>query len=177
MCRYHWPSPTLVQAGPPNMECQLLGGSAPSGPRPSAKWKRARAALSGSAARASRNHGCSLEQWSKDEFLATLSHELRTPMTAVVGWSRMLKMGLGEEESKEAIDAIEKSASVQTQLIDDILDMSRIMSGRLRIDAHPVDFRVINIIVIRLVTTIRHVFIHIISNWIFTYTGMTKTGH
>ncbi|WP_372588290.1 sensor histidine kinase [Acidovorax sp. BLS4] len=118
-----------------------------------------------------------MEQWSKDEFLATLSHELRTPMTAVVGWSRMLKMGLGEEESKEAIDAIEKSASVQTQLIDDILDMSRIMSGRLRIDAHPVDFRVINIIVIRLVTTIRHVFIHIISNWIFTYTGMTKTGH
>ena len=77
----------------------------------------------------------------KDEFLATLSHELRTPMTAVLGWARMLKMGLTPEEGVEAIDAIEKSASVQMQLIEDILDMSRIMAGKLRIETSPVDLR------------------------------------
>jgi signal transduction histidine kinase len=77
----------------------------------------------------------------KDEFLATLSHELRTPMTAVLGWSRMLKMGLTPEESVDAVDAIEKSASVQMQLIEDILDMSRIMAGKLRIETAPLDLR------------------------------------
>jgi signal transduction histidine kinase len=77
----------------------------------------------------------------KDEFLATLSHELRTPMTAVLGWARMLKMGLTPEESVDAVDAIEKSASVQMQLIEDILDMSRIMAGKLRIETSPVDMR------------------------------------
>ncbi|HYK01679.1 MAG TPA: GAF domain-containing protein [Thermoanaerobaculia bacterium] len=75
----------------------------------------------------------------KDDFLATLSHELRTPMTAVLGWSRMLKMGLDASETGEAIDAIERSASVQMQLIEDILDMSRIMAGKMRIEAVPVD--------------------------------------
>ncbi|HVG25561.1 MAG TPA: GAF domain-containing protein, partial [Thermoanaerobaculia bacterium] len=77
----------------------------------------------------------------KDEFLATLSHELRTPMTAVVGWARMLKMGLTPDESADAVDAIEKSASVQMQLIEDILDMSRIMAGKLRIQSATVDMR------------------------------------
>jgi PAS domain S-box-containing protein len=75
----------------------------------------------------------------KDEFLATLSHELRTPMTAVLGWSRMLKMGLSPEETEEAIDAIERSASIQMQLIEDMLDMSRIMAGKMRIETGPVD--------------------------------------
>jgi PAS domain S-box-containing protein len=75
----------------------------------------------------------------KDEFLATLSHELRTPMTAVLGWSRMLKMGLNAEETLEAIEAIERGASVQMQLIEDILDMSRIMAGKMRLDLVPVD--------------------------------------
>jgi PAS domain S-box-containing protein len=75
----------------------------------------------------------------KDDFLATLSHELRTPMTAVLGWSRMLKMGLTPDETGEAIDAIERSASVQMQLIEDILDMSRIMAGKMRIGTAPVD--------------------------------------
>jgi signal transduction histidine kinase len=77
----------------------------------------------------------------KDDFLATLSHELRTPMTAVLGWARMLQMGLSPEESREAVQAIEKSASVQMQLIEDILDMSRIMAGKLRINRAPVDLR------------------------------------
>ena len=79
----------------------------------------------------------------KDEFLATLSHELRTPMTAVVGWARMMKMGLSEDETREAINAIEKSATVQMQLIEDILDMSRIMAGKLSMQPAPVDLRTI----------------------------------
>jgi len=75
----------------------------------------------------------------KDDFLATLSHELRTPMTSVLGWSRMLKMGLTDGETVEAADAIERSASVQMQLIEDVLDMSRIMAGKMRIESVPVD--------------------------------------
>ena len=75
----------------------------------------------------------------KDQFLATLSHELRTPMTAVLGWARMLKMGLSEAETQQAIDAIEKSAAVQAQLIDDVLDVSRIMAGKMTFEPRPVD--------------------------------------
>ena len=79
----------------------------------------------------------------KDEFLATLSHELRTPMTAVLGWSRMLKLGLSETEAQVAIDAIEQSASAQAQLIEDVLDVSRIMSGKLTFDPRPTDLRTV----------------------------------
>ena len=79
----------------------------------------------------------------KDEFLATLSHELRTPMTAVLGWARMLKLGLSNAEAQVAIDAIEQSASAQAQLIEDVLDVSRIMSGKLTFEARPVDLRTI----------------------------------
>jgi PAS domain S-box-containing protein len=79
----------------------------------------------------------------KDEFLATLSHELRTPMTAVLGWSRMLKLGLSETEAIAAIDAIEQSASVQAQLIEDVLDVSRIMSGKLTFEPRPTDLRTV----------------------------------
>ncbi|HEX9983291.1 MAG TPA: GAF domain-containing protein [Thermoanaerobaculia bacterium] len=77
----------------------------------------------------------------KDEFLATLSHELRTPMTAVLGWARMLRMGVDPGEYQTAIEAIEQSAQAQAQIIDDILDVSRIISGKLRIDPKPVDLR------------------------------------
>ena len=79
----------------------------------------------------------------KDEFLATLSHELRTPMTAVLGWARMMKMGLSAEDTVEAIDAIERSATVQMQLIEDILDMSRIMAGKMSIEPAPIDLRAV----------------------------------
>jgi PAS domain S-box-containing protein len=79
----------------------------------------------------------------KDEFLATLSHELRTPMTAVLGWSRMLKLGLSDAEAQVAIDAIEQSASAQAQLIEDVLDVSRIMSGKLTFDPRPIDLRTV----------------------------------
>jgi PAS domain S-box-containing protein len=79
----------------------------------------------------------------KDEFLATLSHELRTPMTSILGWARLLRMGLPADEEAGAVEAIEKSALVQAQLIDDILDVSRIISGKLRVDPVPVDLRTI----------------------------------
>jgi PAS domain S-box-containing protein len=79
----------------------------------------------------------------KDEFLATLSHELRTPMTSILGWARLLRMGLPADEEVGAVEAIEKSALVQAQLIDDILDVSRIISGKLRVDPEPVDLRTI----------------------------------
>ncbi|MCM3871152.1 MAG: CHASE3 domain-containing protein, partial [Pyrinomonadaceae bacterium] len=65
----------------------------------------------------------------KDEFLATASHELRTPLTAVVGWSRMLRGGkLDEETSARALEAIERNANLQTKLIEDLLDISRIIT-------------------------------------------------
>jgi PAS domain S-box len=75
----------------------------------------------------------------KDQFLATLSHELRTPMTAVLGWARMLKLGLSESEAREAIDAIEKSAEAQAQIIEDVLDASRITVGKMTFKPAPVE--------------------------------------
>jgi PAS domain S-box-containing protein len=79
----------------------------------------------------------------KDEFLATLSHELRTPMTAVLGWARMLKLGLSPQEAEVAVDAIEQSAGAQAQLIEDVLDVSRIMAGKLTFSPRPTDLRTV----------------------------------
>jgi len=71
----------------------------------------------------------------KDDFLATLSHELRTPMTSIVGWAQMLKMfGSNPESSTEAADAILLSAQAQSQLVEDLLDLSRITTGKLRLE-------------------------------------------
>ncbi|HEX8708304.1 MAG TPA: PAS domain S-box protein [Pyrinomonadaceae bacterium] len=76
----------------------------------------------------------------KDEFLATLSHELRTPLTAVLGWSRLLGDGLLEEGYRErAIEIIRRNAQLQAQLIDDILDVSRIIMGKMRLEVRPVE--------------------------------------
>ena len=76
----------------------------------------------------------------KDEFLATLSHELRTPLNAVLGWTVMLRGGqLQEPMRARALEAIERNARMQAQLIEDLLDISRIVTGKLRIDARPVD--------------------------------------
>jgi PAS domain S-box-containing protein len=76
----------------------------------------------------------------KDEFLAILSHELRTPMTAILGWSKMLMGGELDEETFEfAVDSIHKSAALQSQLIEDILDVSRIVTGKLFVDSSPVN--------------------------------------
>lgn len=76
----------------------------------------------------------------KDEFLATLSHELRTPLNAVIGWSRMLKSGrLDPKSSNHAIDVIERNAWAQKQIIEDILDVSRVITGKLQLHLGPVD--------------------------------------
>jgi PAS domain S-box-containing protein len=75
----------------------------------------------------------------KDAFLATLSHELRTPLTAMLGWARMLGRGkLDPAATARAIQIIERNTRVQVQLIDDLLDISRIISGKLRLDVGPV---------------------------------------
>ncbi len=75
----------------------------------------------------------------KDEFLAVVSHELRTPLTSILGWSDLLTTGeLDEVESKRALEIIVRNARAQRQLIDDLLDISRIMSGKLRLDVCPV---------------------------------------
>jgi signal transduction histidine kinase/CHASE1-domain containing sensor protein len=71
----------------------------------------------------------------KDEFLATLSHELRTPLNAVMGWAHMLSSGsLTDEHRTVAVETILRNARIQSKLIDDLLDMSRIISGRLRVE-------------------------------------------
>jgi PAS domain S-box-containing protein len=70
----------------------------------------------------------------KDEFLATLSHELRTPLSAILGWSQILRLRHAPGELEQGLETIERNARVQTQLIEDLLDMSRIASGKLRLD-------------------------------------------
>src|SRR5690606_13527705 len=76
----------------------------------------------------------------KDEFLATLSHELRTPLNAIVGWSQILSMEPpSEPELQEGLEAIERNARAQARIIEDLLDMSRIISGKVHLDVHPVD--------------------------------------
>ena len=76
----------------------------------------------------------------KDEFLATLSHELRTPLNAVIGWARMLRSGrLDRENSRHALEVIERNAWAQKQIIEDILDVSRVITGKLQLNLSPVD--------------------------------------
>ena len=76
----------------------------------------------------------------KDEFLATLSHELRTPLTALYGWACLLsETTLADDLASKAAKAIERNARIQTQLIDDLLDVSRIISGKLHLDVRPID--------------------------------------
>ncbi|HEX8338434.1 MAG TPA: PAS domain S-box protein [Pyrinomonadaceae bacterium] len=75
----------------------------------------------------------------KDEFLATLSHELRTPLTAILGWAHLLRGGqVRGEEAERALETIERNARAQSQLIDDLLDVSRIVTGKLRLELTPV---------------------------------------
>jgi PAS domain S-box-containing protein len=90
----------------------------------------------------------------KDEFLATLSHELRTPLNAILGWSQLLQTSPGiNAELEEGLLVIERNTKVQTQLIEDLLDMSRIISGKIRLDVQRVDLQdVIN----AAVASVRH---------------------
>jgi PAS domain S-box-containing protein len=76
----------------------------------------------------------------KDEFLATLSHELRTPLTAIAGWAHMLDLGITDPETHRlAVQTIMRSARVQTELIDDLLDLSSVVAGTLRLNVEDVD--------------------------------------
>jgi signal transduction histidine kinase len=75
----------------------------------------------------------------KDEFLMTISHELRTPLTAICGWARMMSTGqIRDEQRPRAVEAIERNAHALQQLVDDLLDVSRIVSGKLRLEVQPV---------------------------------------
>jgi PAS domain S-box-containing protein len=76
----------------------------------------------------------------KDEFLTTLSHELRTPLNAILGWSQMLRRGpLDDEDFTQGIATIERNARAQAQIIEDLLDMSRIVSGKVRLEVQRID--------------------------------------
>jgi PAS domain S-box-containing protein len=77
----------------------------------------------------------------KDEFVATVSHELRTPLTAILGWARLLRSGRYPlpAEAATPLETIERNARAQARLVDDLLDVSRIITGRLRLDLRPTD--------------------------------------
>jgi PAS domain S-box-containing protein len=80
----------------------------------------------------------------KDEFLATLSHELRTPLNAILGYARMLNARIvAPERQQRANETIERNASSLTQIVEDVLDVSRVASGKMRLNVQPVDFPVI----------------------------------
>jgi PAS domain S-box-containing protein len=81
---------------------------------------------------------------SKDELLATVSHELRTPLNAIFGWSRMLQTAnLDEAQRVRAVNAIVRSAAAQARLVEDLLDLSRIVTGRMRLDVQAVDINMV----------------------------------
>jgi len=85
----------------------------------------------------------------KDEFLATMSHELRTPLTSILGWSRLLQSNqLSDREKERAVQVIQRNAEAQSKLIEDLLDVSRIMTGKLKIEFQPVSFASITEVVI-----------------------------
>jgi nitrogen-specific signal transduction histidine kinase/CheY-like chemotaxis protein len=80
----------------------------------------------------------------KDEFVATMSHELRTPLNAILGWARLLRTGkLDEATVQRAVETIERNATAQARLIDDLLDVSRIITGKLRLSVQPVELALV----------------------------------
>ena len=103
--------------------------------RKQAEEERARLLIREQAARAEAEQA----NRTKDEFLSTLSHELRTPLTAILGWSRLARTSEFDQDIVErAFETIERNARSQAQLIDDLLDVSRIITGKLSIDLRPV---------------------------------------
>jgi PAS domain S-box-containing protein len=91
----------------------------------------------------------------KDEFLATTSHELRTPLNAIVGWIHVLQSGAlsNDEQRRQAVNAIDRNAKIQTRLIEDLLDVSRMIQGRVSLTVAPLDLRAV---IASAVETIRH---------------------
>jgi signal transduction histidine kinase len=77
----------------------------------------------------------------KDEFLAIVSHELRGPLSAIAGWAHMLRLGTSEEDFDKGLEVIDQSVHVQTKLIEDLLDISRITSGQLRLELQTMEPR------------------------------------
>ena len=86
--------------------------------------------------RAARSHAEHISAL-KDEFLAVLSHELRTPLSAILGWAQILRRRSDEQTLRQGLDTIERNARIQTQLIEDLLDMNRITAGKIRLDIQP----------------------------------------
>lgn len=89
----------------------------------------------------------------KDEFLATVSHELRTPLNAILGWARMLHEGLAPDKHAHAIETIVRNAVAQNQIIEDLLDVSRIIAGQLRLEVEPID---VNQVMTSAIDVVRH---------------------
>ncbi|MFN6485846.1 MULTISPECIES: ATP-binding protein [unclassified Nostoc] len=90
----------------------------------------------------------------KDEFLITVSHELRTPLNAIFGWAQLLRAGkLDQEKTQHAIETIERNAKAQTQLVNDLLDTSRIIIGKLRLEPQPLNLA---IIIVNALDSVRH---------------------
>src|SRR5690606_22779417 len=80
----------------------------------------------------------------KDEFLAVLSHELRTPLNAILGYARLLRGGmLTGEKADRGLETLERNASALTQIVEDVLDISRIVSGKIRLDVQPVELQLV----------------------------------
>ena len=79
----------------------------------------------------------------KDEFLSTLSHELRTPLNAVYGWARILRMRQLDRNTAHAVEVIERNAEAQIRLIEDVLDVSRIITGKMMLAMESLDVRAV----------------------------------
>ena len=78
----------------------------------------------------------------KDDFVAVLSHELRTPLNAIVGWTHLLKKGkLSDKDRARGIDIIDRNATAQREIIDELLDVSRIVTGKLKLEAKPIELQ------------------------------------
>jgi signal transduction histidine kinase/DNA-binding response OmpR family regulator len=108
--------------------------------RRQAEEERARLLVREQAARAE----AEMANRTKDEFLAVLSHELRTPLSAILGWSHLVRTGkLDDGQTARAFETIERNARSQSQLIDDLLDVSRIITGKLEIERSPVNVRAV----------------------------------
>src|SRR5262249_55757105 len=75
----------------------------------------------------------------KDEFLATVSHELRTPLSAILGWATLLKQRVTDAATTKPVEVIFRNAQAQVKIIDDILDVSRVITGKFRLDPKPID--------------------------------------
>ena len=126
-------------------DCSLATRSPVCSPNSTNNWRRA--SPPGRRSR-SRMPGCTVRRSDadrlKDEFLAVLSHELRTPLNAIVGYARLLRGGmLSGEKASRGLETLERNATSLTQIVEDVLDVSRIVSGKIRLDVQPVELPLI----------------------------------